>query len=393
MPETLGLSRLAPAGNPVETALSLAQAFARTAALHDRTAELPVANFQALRQAGLMGLTAPGPLGGRGAGLAEAAAVIGAIAGGEPSTALILFMHYTNLAAIPRGRWDPALVEEVVGSGATQGALINSLRVEPELGSPARGGLPLTTARATGSGWEISGHKIYSTGSTALGWMLVWAKTDEAVPRVGRFVVPAGSPGTHIKQSWNALGMRATASHDVIFDKVAVPARYAADLRTPDQWKGKEPIEAAWHGALLAAVYDAIARSARDWLVTFLNERKPASLGAPLATLPRFQEAVGEIEKRLLVNRSLIERTGRDVDNGLVPPAEDSALLKVIVTENAIAVVEQCVKLSSNHGINRDNPLERHFRDVLCGRIHTPQDDSALAASGRRALSRWSAEP
>lgn len=62
MPETLSLSRPAPAGNPVETALSLGRTFARTAALHDRTAELPVANFQALRQAGLMGLTAPGPL-------------------------------------------------------------------------------------------------------------------------------------------------------------------------------------------------------------------------------------------------------------------------------------------------------------------------------------------
>ena len=62
MPETLSLSRPAPAGNPVETALSLGRTFARTAALHDRTAELPVANFQALRQAGLCLLyTSPSP--------------------------------------------------------------------------------------------------------------------------------------------------------------------------------------------------------------------------------------------------------------------------------------------------------------------------------------------
>ena len=112
----------------------------------------------------------------------------------------------------------------------------------------------------------------------------------------------------------------------------------------------------------------------------------PANLGAPLASLPRVQEAVGEIEKLLFVNRSLIAGIARDTDEGSPPTIEQAALVKVAVTENAIAAVERCLKLSGNHGISRDNPLERHYRDVLCGRIHTPQDDSALAAAGRLAL-------
>jgi alkylation response protein AidB-like acyl-CoA dehydrogenase len=56
------------------------------------------------------------------------------------------------------------------------------------------------------------------------------------------------------------------------------------------------------------------------------------------------------------------------------------------VAENAITAVQQAVALSSNHGLSRTNPLERHLRDVLCARIHTPQADAAHIAAGRAAL-------
>ena len=49
-------------------------------------------------------------------------------------------------------------------------------------------------------------------------------------------------------------------------------------------------------------------------------------------------------------------------------------------------LVQEALALSSNHGLSRANPLERHLRDVLCGRVHTPQDDSAYTAAGRAAL-------
>jgi len=371
---------------PVERARALAARFAQTAARSDESGELPAENFTALHRNGLIGLTAPVSHGGAGAGLAEAAEVIRIIAGGEPSTALILFMQYQNLAGLPRGRWSPALVAEVLADAVRNGALINSLRVEPELGSPSRGGLPETTARRTDTGWTISGRKIYSTGSTALGWMIVWAKTDEPAPRLGRFLVPAGSPGIDIVPSWDSLGMRATASHDVIFDEVAIPHRYAADVRLPQEWQGKEPGDAAWHAALLSSVYHGIARAARDWLVGFLNERVPSNLGRPLSSLPRFQQEVGRIEQLLLVNDAMIGALASDIDEGRIPTTDRSSLTKVTVTENAIAAVELALRLTGNHGISRNNPLERHYRNVLCGRIHTPQDDSALVAAGKAAL-------
>jgi alkylation response protein AidB-like acyl-CoA dehydrogenase len=48
--------------------------------------------------------------------------------------------------------------------------------------------------------------------------------------------------------------------------------------------------------------------------------------------------------------------------------------------------VQEAVQLAGNHGLSRANPLERHLRDVLCARVHTPQPDAAYAAVGRIAL-------
>jgi alkylation response protein AidB-like acyl-CoA dehydrogenase len=105
-----------------------------------------------------------------------------------------------------------------------------------------------------------------------------------------------------------------------------------------------------------------------------------------LATLPRAQEIVGGIEARLAVNARLIESFAQDFDDGVLLSASESNIIKLTVTNSAIAVVEDALSLTSNHGLTRANPLERHYRDVLCGRVHTPQDDATRVTAGRLAL-------
>jgi alkylation response protein AidB-like acyl-CoA dehydrogenase len=61
-------------------------------------------------------------------------------------------------------------------------------------------------------------------------------------------------------------------------------------------------------------------------------------------------------------------------------------MIKLTVTNNAVAVVENALSLTSNHSLTRANPLERHYRDVRCGRVHTPQDDATRMNAGRLAL-------
>jgi len=355
---------------------------AASAEHHDRTGEFPADNFALLHRHGLLAYTVPKALGGGGATLPQARDVIAAVARGEPSTALILVMQYLQHSRLVDSSWPEHLRARVSEDAVRDGALINALRVEPDLGTPARGGLPATTARRTAEGWRLSGTKIYSTGSHGLTWYSVWARSDDADPLVGAWLVHKDSPGIRIVDAWDHLGMRATCSHEVTFDDVLVPLDQAVSVSPASAPRSElDPQGLLWMSVLLSSVYDGVAQAARDWLVQWLTERTPSNLGAPLSSLPRFQETVGQIDTLLFNNRSLLDAAAQ----GLTPP-QHAAQIKYLVTDNAIRAVELAIQASGNPGLSRHNPLQRHYRDVLCSRVHTPQNDAIFTGVGKAAF-------
>lgn len=367
----------------------LTRAMSTRAAEHDRDASFPFENIDLLQQKALLALTVPQHVGGRGAGLKEASRVIAAVAYAEPSTALVLVMQYLFHQRLSEDTHWPDTVKQQLQRDAVQhGALVNWLRVEPELGSPARGGLPATTAYRDGDGWRLSGHKIYSTGCVALKWLAVWGRTDEVNPRVGVFLVPRETAGVHIEETWDHLGMRATASHDVLLTDVRIPLALGVDLRTPEEW-GQQKFaggQDAWMVVLLSTLYHSVARAARDWLVDYLPRRVPSNLGKPLSELPRFQQAVGEIDSLLFSSQVLLDSVITRTEAGQPPAGAEVHQVKYWVSRQAIEAVEKAVALVGNPALSRRYPLERHYRNVLCSRIHTPQDDATLAQLGKLAF-------
>jgi alkylation response protein AidB-like acyl-CoA dehydrogenase len=242
------------------TATALAREFAETAGEYDRTAAFPFANIERLRETRLAALVVPREY---GAGLMRANRVVNAIARGEASTGLVLAQQYLFHGALRANPgFSPALKDRIFRSASEDGAFGNSLRVEPELGTPIRGGLPATVARRTANGWALSGRKIYATGSPVLTWNAIWARTDEAEPRVGPFIVPAGAPGLAIEETWRQLGMRASGSQDVLLDNVEIPFDHAADLKTLHELTGPDAMQMAWVAVLFSTIYDGAARGA-----------------------------------------------------------------------------------------------------------------------------------
>ncbi|MBV8626722.1 MAG: acyl-CoA/acyl-ACP dehydrogenase [Paraburkholderia sp.] len=361
---------------------ALTAEFAAGAAALDAGPEFPHANLARLRRAGLLALTVPRALGGSEATLAQALKVIRAVARGEPSTALILVMqciYHLRLQANPN--WPIALKESIARDAVERGALINSLRVEPELGSPSRGGLPATVGKREGDHWILNGRKLYSTGSPGLTWFAVWGRTDDASPRVGTWLVHRDTLGIRFGEPWNHLGMRATGSHEVIFEDVRVPLDHAVDLQLPGPANGMDPVTSLWMNVLLPAIYDGVARAARDWFVQWAAHRVPSGLNAPLSSLDSFQQTAGRIDALLLNNRVLLDAAAANH----IAPAQ-APTIKYLVSKHAIDAVELALEASSNPGLSRNNPLERHYRDVLCARIHTPQNDTVLGNLGRAAF-------
>lgn len=359
--------------------------FSGRAARFDEAAEFPHENFRRLGELGLLALVVPKQLGGSGAQLTDAARVVGAVASGDASTALVLAMNFL-MHAILRER-NPPIYETVARAAVDGGGILNALRAEPELGSVNRGGSLATVAKPLPQGgWRINGKKAYATGSPIVSWWLLYARTDEPESRLGSWLVPARAPGITYPQTWNHLGMRATASHEAHLVDVEVGADHLLSVANAADISAPPPVLNSWNGILLAALYDGIAHAARDWVRRFLLDRTPSNLGAPLATVPRLQAVVGEIESLLLINRALIHEVAQDIDTRGADSSPRPNLVKQVVTENAIKVVDLALSISGNHGLDRANPLERHHRDVLCGRVHAPQGDSIFTSAGKASL-------
>jgi alkylation response protein AidB-like acyl-CoA dehydrogenase len=369
---------------------------------HDRDGTFPADGIAALWRAGLGNLTLSTERGGDGLSLLDTAQAVRRIGAADASVALIWVMHLAHLKLIedPRFGISDDARDTIIRSCLDGPALINALRVEPELGTPARGGVPATTAtRVAGSGaqdWRINGHKIYCTGSHGLRWLLVWATvaTDaHGDVRVGPFVVDANTSGIEVRETWDHLGMRASASHDVILTDVAVPADWTGVLEPAGGAApaGRDPVAVAVLNLLLSSLYLGVAEAARDRLADYLHERVPTSLGAPLASLPRFQTAVGEIASSLVCARRLLDGLAGDLDAGdeqALSAAADAGPIKMSVSRAVISATEQAVALVGNPGLSRHLPLQRHLRDAMCSRTHTPQDDTIAAEAGRRTLAR-----
>lgn len=370
----------------------LAHRFAERAARHDADGSFPHDNFADLRAAGLLALTVPEEYGGLGANELDYALTLERIAWGDTSTALALGMSLSNLGQLAEGGlWPertPALFREV----ARDGVLLNAAQAEPEMGSPSYGGLPATTARREADGgWRLTGRKIYTTGAPGLRYFLVMATIEEEgrPPRIGDFLAPSDTPGLRVEETWNALALRASGSHDLVLDDALLPADALLSAREPGQPDPRAALGLPWGALTLAAVYTGAARAVRDDIVHFVATRTPTALGKPLGELPNVQMRLGEIESLILTSRRVTLGLAEDwVTSPEARPSlrQEAPLVKTLATNNAVRVTDLALRIAGGQGLQRGNRLERIFRDVRAGLINAPIEDVALQNAGKAAF-------
>ncbi len=351
----------------------------------DRNGSFPAEGIQAVQDAGLLHATVARRYGGQGGGFDTMVGIISQIGRADPSVALIVTMTLSNhLAQAERGHWPDEHYRRIVEEGRHRPILLNAARVEPDLGSPSRGGLPQTRAHRTADGWRITGTKRFVTGSEGLTHFLVWATTDETPARVGTFIVPADSAGITIDRNWDSLGMRATSSHDVVFEGVAVPEGDVLDL--VEIGAGQQ--DNLGHAILtlgLTSIYLGVGEAAADAFARFAHDRVPANLGRPIAETDRIIAAAGEID--LLVGSArafLFDALHHHRDEGL-----HLMRARLVVGRQLQAAVGLAVSTLGNPGLSADLGLERHFRDIQAVLVHAPQEDTALSILGRSAFARY----
>ena len=367
----------------VERADRLAATFAATAARHDREASFPHEHVAAARADGWPALAVPGSLGGAGASLHDVCLLQERLGRGDASSALGLGMHHMAIGSPGPAHtgWPAPVYEALCARVVAEGALLNTLASEPEQGSPARGGIPATTAVHRDGGWVLEGRKTWSTWLPVLTHAVVTARVDrpDAGPAVAGFVVDLSLRGVGRDPTFDALGLRATASGALLLDGVRVGEDALLHLREPAEQDPRGPAVPAWFQLTSAAAYTGCAHAARDEVARFCRERRPNAMGEPISTLPTVRLRLGRIDGAVRTARLLVLAAARAWDEA--PVAERAALLpeigtvKVQATQLAWQAVEEAMRLAGGPGMLRELSLERHWRDVRGGLIHPPLED------------------
>jgi len=374
----------------LEVAQRLAARFAATAAEHDRDASFPTENFEAMRDAGYLAASVPAEHGGGGHGLTDVTLAQLALAKGDGSTALSVGMHLMTVGTEAASRsWPEPIRDRIFREIVEDGALINNIAAEPEMGSPRSGGRPATVLQPDGSGrWRLSGRKTFSTLSPVLTYFITYCAVEDGSGDVARVAVHRGRPGITIDETWDALGMRATGSHDVVFDRVPIEDGDLVSRRSLDRNREVMSSGGAWFPLLVGAANLGVSEAARDYAVDFVRNRDPGGRGR-LATIPYVREQVGRIDSKLMTARTVLLTAAEDWEHHPTARAQlepTVAAAKVLATNTAIEVVEAAMRLVGGVALQRSEPLERYFRDVRGGIVNPPIEARALEQIARAAL-------
>lgn len=377
------------AGNAwVEQVDRLAQTFAARAFEHDRDGTFPDENVDALIDQGYTALTVPVEYGGQGASLGLVVALQQRLARGDASTALAVGWHLTTILGLRESRAYPEQTfARICRDVVERGGLVNTCASERVTGSPSRGGLPGTQAVADGTGFRLTGRKTWATLSPRLTWFIVTAALDDG--RIGEFVIPSGTPGLSVEKTWDSLSLRASGSHDVVLDRVWVPAEALVSQYAPSEGspRGRDGSGPLLH---VPACYLGVALAARAETLQFSRSRRPSGLARSIAELPEVQAQLGRMDLALYPALALLDQAAKCWDE--TPPADRPNLrgligaAKVVGTEAALQVVDLSMRIVGAVSLSHDLPLERYYRDVRAGLHNPPMADGVTRTLAREAL-------
>jgi acyl-CoA dehydrogenase len=368
----------------VPLAAELAAEFAPRAETHDRENTFVAENFARMREAGYLRLAVPVELGGLGASMRQVCFAQAALARGCASTALAVNMHlYLTLANVFRRRRGAAGAENLLRRIAAEGLVLMT--------SGGSDGLwPSATAVKENGGYRISGRKVFCSQAPVADVLTTMAVYDDPAdgPVVLLVGIPTRSEGVRILETWDALGMRATGSHEVLLDDVKVGDGQIAARRP---WGRLDPalrVAAIHFAPPVAAVYFGVAVAARDEAVRVAALRKTGD-GRPLTEDQTVQRQIGLIDVKLRTAWWSLLGALEELGEEYAP--EDAAVAPLMIAKRQVVieaqtVVDLAMEVVGGSAYFVGSPLERAYRDVRAGAFHPMNPERTLLYAGRLAL-------
>jgi alkylation response protein AidB-like acyl-CoA dehydrogenase len=358
--------------------------FAPRAAAYDAENIFPTENYADLREHGLMSLTVPKEYGGKGLSSLGYCLAMREMARGDASTALTFNMHATIMTLIDHFG-TPEQKARYYGSVVKHGAIFASIGSEPAASPNSSKFYVETTLSKAPGGYLMNGNKYFCSFGNAADYYFVYVMLDGAKRiRDGLVsaVVPKGTPGTTVIETWNSMAMRATASHSMTFKEVFVRED---DIVGPPGVVFTSGLGAEY-AVGYAAIYLGIAEAAYEFARDYARTRVIKPDTQPIGHSPVIQRHIAEMSVALEAARLMSAQAALMSHPGTPERVLAISQAKYLSAETAIKVTDLALRVCGGRGLLKDYPLERYYRDVRAGLVMGPSTDFLLLNIGRAEL-------
>ena len=331
----------------------------------DEEERFPLETVEKMAKTGLMGIPVPVKYGGAGGtnlmyGMAveELSRVCG-------TTGVVLSAH-TSLCCAPimengteeqKMKYLPRLA-----SGEWIGAFGLT---EPNAGTDAA--MQQTTAVLDGDQYVLNGNKIFITNAVYAHVYVIFAMTDKSLGNKGisAFIVEKGTPGFSIGKKEKKMGIRGSATTELVFEDCRIPKENLLGLQGKGFAIAMKTLDGGRVG--IAAQALGIAQGAMDETIKYTKERK--QFGRSISQFQNTQFQMADMETKVQAARLLVRSAHWKKDNGM-PYSVDAAMAKLFAAETAMEVTTKAVQLHGGYGYTREYPVERMMRDAKITEIY-----------------------
>jgi alkylation response protein AidB-like acyl-CoA dehydrogenase len=328
----------------------------------DESQTFPLDTVRKLGQLGYLGSIFPEELGGAGLGYIEYSIIIEELSRVDGSVGIIVAAH-TSLCSNHIYKMGTEEQRERYLTKLTTGEWIGCWSLtEPEAGSDAAG--TRTHAELDGDNWVVNGSKTFTTNAHYADVCVAMAVTDRAAAQHGisAFLVDKGTPGFRCGKKENKLGLRASATGEVIFENCRLGATQLLGRKNDGFVDSLKILDGG--RISIAALSIGMAQGAYDASLRYAKMRK--QFGRPISEFQAIQHKLVDMAVDIDAARLLNYRAAWMLDRGQRVTRE-SSMAKLFASEAAVRIAGEAVQIHGGYGFIKDYPVEKFYRDVkLC---------------------------
>ncbi len=331
----------------------------------DEQERFPMETVEKMAKIGIMGIPIPTKYGGAGATNQIYSMAVEELSRVCATTGIVVSAH-TSLCCAPIYEFGTEEQREKYLPNLCSGKWIGAFGLtEPNAGTDAAS--QQTTAVLEGDNYILNGNKIFITNAEYGHVYIIFAMTDKSqgTRGISAFIVEKGMPGFKIGKKELKMGIRGSATCELIFENCIVPKENLLG-KIGDGFKiAMKTLDGGRIGVAAQAL--GIAQGAMDETVKYVKERK--QFGRAIAKFQNTQFQMADMKVKVEASRLLVRLAAAKKDAG-IPYTVEAAQAKLFAAETAMEVTTKAVQFHGGYGYTREYPVERMMRDAKITEIY-----------------------